>query len=181
MIQISKNSLRKKMRTKRHELLKSEVISLSKLINERLKKEQYFNSCMNIASYLATDNEPNLSISISKKLFFPRINNERLTFHLNTNKFKKNKIGISEPVHKKIFPINKIQLILIPLVAFNSDLYRVGYGGGYYDRTLQHLSDKKTRPKLWGIGYDFQKISTNFQSIFDIRLDKVITDKKNYV
>ena len=157
------------------------MISLSKLINERLKKEEYFNDCKNIACYMAFDNEPSLSIPVSKKLFFPKINNKQLTFHLNTHKFRKNKFGIKEPTDKEIFPIDKIQLILIPLVAFNSDLYRVGYGGGYYDRTLQHLSEKKNRPGLWGIGYDFQKVNTNFQNRFDIRLDKVITDKKIYV
>ena len=181
MIQISKNSLRKEMRSRRHELLNGDVISLSKLINERLKKEVYFNDCKNIACYMAFDNEPNLSIPKNKKLFFPKISNEKLTFHLNTHKFRKNKFGIKEPIDKAIFPINKIQLILIPLVAFNSDLYRVGFGGGYYDRTLQYFSEKNIRPRLWGIGYDFQKVNTNFQNKFDIRLDKVITDKKIYV
>ena len=181
MIQISKNSLRKEMRSRRHELLNRDVISLSKLINERLKKEVYFNDCKNIACYMAFDNEPNLSIPINKKLFFPKISNEKLTFHLNTHKFRKNKFGIKEPIDKAIFPINKIQLILIPLVAFNSDLYRVGFGGGYYDRTLQYLSKRNIRPRLWGIGYDFQRVNTNFQNKFDIRLDKVITDKKIYV
>ena len=68
MIQISKNSLRKEMRSRRHELLNRDVISLSKLINERLKKEVDFNDCKNIACYMAFDNEPNLSIPINKKL-----------------------------------------------------------------------------------------------------------------
>ena len=181
MIQISKYSLRKEMRTRRHELLNGDIISLSRSINERLKKEVYFNDCKNIACYMAFDNEPNLSIPKNKKLFFPKISNEKLTFHLNTHKFRKNKFGIKEPIDKAIFPINKIQLILIPLVAFNSDLYRIGYGGGYYDKTLQNFAKNKAGPRLWGIGYDFQRVSTNFQNKFDIRLDKVITDKKIYV
>ena len=67
------------------------------------------------------------------------------------------------------------------MIAFNSDLYRIGYGGGYYDKTLQNFAKNKTGPRLWGIGYDFQRVSTNFQNKFDIRLDKVITDKKIYV
>ena len=67
------------------------------------------------------------------------------------------------------------------MIAFNSDLYRIGYGGGYYDKTLQNFAKNKAGPRLWGIGYDFQRVSTNFQNKFDIRLDKVITDKKIYV
>tara|TARA_X000000368_G_scaffold298843_1_gene237968 strand:- start:3939 stop:4529 length:591 start_codon:yes stop_codon:yes gene_type:complete len=181
MIQISKNSLRKEIQIKRNCLLKSEVITLSELINQRLKKEVFFNDSDNIAFYMAFDNEPNLSLPINKNIFLPKIDNEKLTFHLYTDKFKKNKFGIKEPVDKKVFPINKIQLILIPLIAFNTNLFRIGYGGGFYDRTLQYLSEKKDRPRLWGVGYDFQKVSTNFQNKYDIRLDKVITDKKIYV
>ena len=130
---------------------------------------------------MASNKEPLLLIPKNKKILLPKIESNKLTFHLHTNKFKKNKFGIREPLEKEVFPINKIQLILVPLIAFNADLYRIGYGGGYYDKTLQNFAKNKTGPKLWGIGYDFQRVSTNFQNKFDIRLDKVITDKKIYV
>ena len=91
------------------------------------------------------------------------------------------RFGIEEPVNSNEFPINKIQLILIPLVVFNSDLYRIGYGGGYYDKTLNEFSRNNIGPELWGVGYDFQMVNTNFQKVFDIRLNKVITDKRVYV
>ena len=93
----------------------------------------------------------------------------------------KNKFGIKEPLNNESYPISEIQLILIPFIAFNTNLYRIGYGRGYYDKTLQKIATTNTGPKLWGVGYDFQKINTNFQNKFDIRLDKVITDKKVYV
>jgi 5-formyltetrahydrofolate cyclo-ligase len=67
------------------------------------------------------------------------------------------------------------------LIAFNIDLYRIGYGSGYYDKTLEHISKISAGPKLWGIGYDFQMVDINFQDKFDIRLDKVITEKNIYV
>ena len=56
---------------------------------------------------MAFDNEPNLSIPKNKKLFFPKISNEKLTFHLNTHKFRKNKFGIKEPIDKAIFLLIK--------------------------------------------------------------------------
>ena len=98
-----------------------------------------------------------------------------------TQEFQINKYGISEPKNTEIVPIDKIKLILIPLIAFNRSLFRIGYGGGYYDRTLSDFQNKKNRPKLWGVGYDFQLTNTNFQSNSDIRLDKVITEKNIYV
>ncbi len=181
MIQISKKLLRDKLKIKRRALLENEVLSLSESITKRLIKEPDFKNCENLAIYMASNKEPLLPIPKNKRILLPKIDGNKLTFHLHTNRFKKNKFGIKEPIDKEVFPISKIQLILIPLIAFNSDLYRIGYGGGYYDKTLQNFTEKKTGPKLWGIGYDFQRVSTNFQNKFDIRLDKVITDKKIYV
>ena len=181
MIQISKKLLRDRLKKKRHALLDDEALSLSRSISKRLVNEPDFENCNNLAIYMASNKETLLLITKNKKILLPKIESNKLTFHLHTNKFKKNKFGIREPLEKEVFPINKIQLILVPLIAFNADLYRIGYGGGYYDRTLQNFVSKKTGPKLWGIGYDFQRVSTNFQNKFDIRLDKVITDKKIYV
>ena len=181
MIQISKHSLREQMQLKRRNLSMIDVSVLSKLIDKQLKADPLFNECENLGTYMAFDNEPSLSIPKNKRILLPKIHNEKLTFHLNENKFKKNKFGIEEPVNDNIFPINDIHLILIPLIAFNIDLYRIGYGSGYYDKTLEHISKISAGPKLWGIGYDFQMVDINFQDKFDIRLDKVITEKNIYV
>ena len=52
------------------------------------------------------------------------------------NLLKLNKYGIPEPEKiKKVFP----DIILVPLVAFDNRLYRIGYGGGYYDRYIEKL------------------------------------------
>ena len=181
MIQTSKILLREQIRSKRHDLLEDDIALLSALINKRLRQEELFNNCNYLATYMAFDNEPNLSIPKNKKIFLPKVKDEKLTFHLKTNNFIKNRFGIEEPVNNNEFPINKIQLILIPLVVFNSDLYRIGYGGGYYDKTLNEFSRNNIGPELWGVGYDFQMVNTNFQKVFDIRLNKVITDKRVYV
>ena len=67
---------------------------------------------------------------------------------------KINKYGIPEPVTKKIdYP----EIILVPLVAFDKDLNRLGYGGGYYDRYLEKAENKKKILKI-GLALSFQKI-----------------------
>ena len=181
MIQIHKNLIRKKFLSQRRDLLPNNVNSLSNLINIHLKQEAFFKKCENLVSFFAIDNEPNLLIPRNKKILLPKINGQELSFHVKTDQLVKNKFGIKEPLNDEAYPISEIQLILVPFIAFNTNLYRIGYGGGYYDRTLQKIATTKIGPKLWGVGYDFQKTNTNFQNKFDIRLDKVITDKKIYV
>ena len=77
--------------------------------------------------------------------------------------------------------LNEIDIFLVPLISFNKNLHRVGFGHGFYDKTLSQLLGIANKPKFWGICYDFQLSETNFETEFDVRLDKVISDKKVYV
>ena len=81
----------------------------------------------------------------------------------------------------KLQNILSLLLILNNLISFNKNLHRVGFGHGFYDRTLSQLLGIADKPKFWGICYDFQLSVTNFETEFDVRLDKVISDKKVYV
>ena len=89
------------------------------------------------------------------------------------NLLKLNKYGIPEPEQiKKVYP----DIILIPLVAFDSRLYRIGYGGGYYDRYIEKLSNKKNLLKI-GIAHSCQKINRVPTNKYDKKLDIIITEK----
>ena len=65
-------------------------------------------------------------------------------------------------------------LILAPLVGFDRDHYRLGYGGGYFDRTLAALPKL---PLVVGVGYAFGALDTIFPQPHDIALDEIITDQ----
>ena len=87
-----------------------------------------------------------------------------------------NKYGIPEPISKKIiYP----DVLIIPLVAFDNELNRLGYGGGYYDRYLAKSFKKKRIIKI-GIAYSFQKLNKIPINKYDIRLDCIITEEKFY-
>ncbi len=86
------------------------------------------------------------------------------------------KYGIPEPLSKKIIIPD---ILMIPLVAFDKDLNRVGYGGGYYDRYLAKFEKKKKIIKI-GIAYSFQKIQKIPTDKYDIKLDYVVTEEKVY-
>ena len=68
---------------------------------------------------------------------------------------------------------DSIDIVLIPCVAFNDKLFRLGMGGGFYDRTFS----KKSSTILIGVAYSFQYESETFQEEHDVKMDYVITQK----
>jgi 5-formyltetrahydrofolate cyclo-ligase len=72
-------------------------------------------------------------------------------------------------VRKVVLP----QAVLAPLVGFDRQCYRLGYGGGYFDRTLAALSP---RPLAIGVGFEMSQIETIFPQSFDIPMDVIVTE-----
>src|SRR3954447_4009680 len=64
-------------------------------------------------------------------------------------------------------------MVLAPLVGFDRRSYRLGYGGGYFDRTLAALSPK---PLAIGVGFEFQAIETIYPQSFDVPMDLLVTE-----
>ena len=178
---MSKLKIRRYFLKKRDEISVRERILLSSRINRNLLQQEEFIIAKNIASFKTFRNEPQLTQAKNKFYFYPKIVNSELSFHSDKKGFKPNTHGIEEPIEKQSILLQKIDIFLVPLISFNKNLHRIGFGGGYYDRTLKHLLQNDNKPKFWGIGYDFQLSESNFESNFDVRLDKVISDKKVYV
>ena len=89
---------------------------------------------------------------------------------------KVNKMGIPEPVSKKIlYP----DLILVPLVGFDKHKFRLGYGGGYYDRYIEKVGKFKKFTTI-GLSFSFQEIKKLPINKFDKKLDFIITENKIY-
>jgi len=86
---------------------------------------------------------------------------------------KINKYGIPEPESKNIvYP----DVLLIPLLAFDKNLNRLGYGGGYYDRLIERLSKKKNIIKI-GLAFSIQEIDKVPINMYDQKLDYIVTNK----
>ena len=84
-----------------------------------------------------------------------------------------NKYGIPEPEQKQlVYP----DIILVPLVAFDKRLYRLGYGGGFYDRYIEKLLKKKSFFTI-GLALSCQKISRVPNNKYDKKLDIILTEK----
>ena len=84
-----------------------------------------------------------------------------------------NRFGIPEPISKKIkYP----DILLVPIVAFDNHLNRIGYGGGFYDRYIKKVRKKKKVVTI-GFAYSFQKVKKIPTNIYDIKLDFIINNK----
>lgn len=79
--------------------------------------------------------------------------------------------GIPIPATGQVSPPPDI--VLLPLVAFDAAGYRLGYGGGYFDRTLAALSP---RPAAWGVGFELARTAALHPQAHDIPLDVIVTE-----
>jgi len=113
-------------------------------------------------------NKFNISLPVIKKNF--QMDFYKWSF---SEPLKINKYGIPEPETKNIvYP----DVLLVPLVAFDNNLNRLGYGGGYYDRLIAKLSKKQKIMKI-GLALSVQKIDKVPINIYDQKLDYIVTNK----
>ena len=93
---------------------------------------------------------------------------------------RRNRFGIPEPdmTKHRLLPAWALDLILMPLVAFDSHGNRLGMGGGFYDRTLSYLHRRSywQRPSLIGLAHECQKVTELEPNPWDIPLDGIITE-----
>ena len=106
----------------------------------------------------------------------PKIsNNNKMNFYHWSFKdpLTVNKYGIPEPISKK--KVNP-EILLVPLVAYDGELNRLGYGGGFYDKYISNTKQGKKIIKI-GLGFSFQKIDKLPTNQYDKKLDYIITEK----
>ena len=178
---MSKSQLRKKtLATRKRKHQKFDEINYKSII--KIIKKKKINNII-IGGYYPYNYEVN-AIKILEKF-------EKLNFLITLPKIKKNfqmdfynwstkdplkinKYGIPEPISsKKIYP----DVIFVPLVAYDNDLNRLGYGGGFYDRYLKKITKIKKILKI-GLAFSYQELKKIPINKHDMKLDLIITDKK---
>lgn len=191
----SKKQLRQQMRDSRRALSGSERHEAAARVAQRLLKNRLFQCSHRIALYLPNDGEldptPLLhAIWRSNKLSYlpviqPSYSGRLLFASYDANsRMTNNRYGIPEPFVStcSIVPAWTLDLVLVPLVAFDAKGYRLGMGGGYYDRTFSFLSHRQywQKPRLIGLAYDFQKVGVVPCEPWDMPLSGVVTENKLY-
>ncbi|PCH95589.1 MAG: 5-formyltetrahydrofolate cyclo-ligase [Gammaproteobacteria bacterium] len=184
--------LRKTIRAKRQALTIDEQQIASKLLLQQLSTHKKIQAAQTIALYLANDSELDLMPFIewcwqqNKQVYLPVLHpfcSGHLLFLLfqNSSTLVKNKYGISEPILEvnKVRPLNQLDVICTPLVAFDNSGARLGMGGGFYDRTLVNWKKQNNLYPI-GLAHDCQQVKLVPAQSWDIPLPEIITPSKNF-
>ena len=182
---MSKSTIRKNILNVRKLLFderkKIDFKCLLKVINKYTKKKKpsiggyypinYEIDCLEILNKLEKK-KFNISLPVIK-------NDNLMDFYSYSfkNPLHLNKYGIPEPNSKKIiFP----DIILVPMVAFDQNLFRLGFGGGYYDRYIEKINKKKTFLTI-GLAFECQRLKKIPTDKFDKSLHVIITESNIFL
>ena len=186
MINNNKLFLRQLFKKERSLLSPNQVKTSSKLIFKNLmtlniwEKNFYHSYLSNVLNNEVETNEIiNLLFKKNKRVFVPKILGTNL-IHIEINKntsYSKNQLGIREPVNSSKSNPDLLEVIFVPLLAFDKQGDRVGYGGGYYDKFLGDIKNNALK-----IGLSLFEPIDKILDIedYDISLDYIITPKRVY-
>ena len=145
-----------------------------------------------VACYLANDGEMDLGPVMAmlrrngRQVLLPSLHGNGLWFfpYDCDTPLTPNRFGIPEPdvaAHSRC-RARDLDLVLMPLVAFDPTGNRLGMGGGFYDRTFSYLRNRSTwkKPLLLGIAYEFQRLDSLPSQSWDVPLHGVATEKHLY-
>src|SRR3990167_1535226 len=175
------------MRDQRKKLSVEMISAASASIAKKIISLPEFLNAKHIAFYFSNENEidpaeiAHYAQHKNKKIYFPVFDKKQLLFYFvdQNTRYVKNQFGIFEPVCEKkdFFQTEKIDLFLIPLVAFDAQCHRVGRGAGCYDRVL---ASRQKNAMLIGLAYEFQKIDRIVPENWDVAMDKIVTENNIY-
>lgn len=184
-------ALRQQLRSSRRALSDEERARRSQEAVQKLTHHRLFLTARHIACYLPNDGELDLTYLISqawtmgKSVYLPMLSLHHRN-HLHFLSYKPNdelvtnRFGIPEPVMRphNMIDIRRLDLVLMPLVGFDSTGSRLGMGGGFYDRSFAFLRrrQKWRKPNLIGAAFDCQKVEQIDGQSWDVPLSGVMTE-----
>lgn len=194
-IMSSISTTRSEIRVHRRALSSREQSLHSRAVCRHLAGWIPFLRASSVAVYFSSDGEVDLSPlieqawSTGKRLFLPMLHpfaGNRLWFGewKPGQGLANNRYAIPEPDPRVSTPTHGLQLdmVLVPLLAFDADGNRLGMGGGFYDRTFafRMRNERWRRPLLIGIAHELQRLHKVHKNPWDVPLDAVITEQGCY-
>lgn len=189
-----RKNIRQAICTNRKQLSPNKQQIYANSIYETILCLDLFKAANQVAFYLAHQGEVDTtsllhqSVVLGKKCYVPKIVDATdshmifVSYHPGET-LRVNRFGIGEPARLAENSIHntELDLVLVPIVAFNSQGYRLGMGSGYYDRAFHFLKDQFIRkPVLLGLAYEFQKRDDIPIQAWDVALCGIVTEKDIY-
>ena len=189
---MDKSILRREMRAQRRALSQHEARAAA-LRLLRLAQRHRLLRCHRIGFYLPMGEEIDLMPLLNAALWLkracylpviPQRGARRLWFSRigARDAWYQNRFGIFEHAARERRRARQLDVLFMPLVAFDVHGNRLGMGGGYYDTSLAYLRTCRLfrKPKLIGVAYDFQRVAALPSEPWDVPLDAVLTDRDLY-
>lgn len=189
---MERKQIRQQLRQLRRQQTPHQAQVRSEAICRHLMSSAAFRNSRRIALFLSNDGEVDLqpllarALAMGKQCFLPVLHpsgHNRLWFmrYDEATPLYQNRYGIDEPptLWRSRCEPWALDMILMPLVAFDEQGNRLGMGKGYYDRTLAYLARRKNwrKPRLYGVAYDFQRMDTLPHESWDVPMEAAVTER----
>jgi 5-formyltetrahydrofolate cyclo-ligase len=186
-------ALRRAIRARRRSIPAAIAGQYAQRLAKNARQYPYLLNSRRVAGFLPADGEmdplPLMQYlwSLGKRIYLPVLvpfNSDQLWFAQFEpgDKLVYNRYGIPEPVSRDLIKATALDLVLTPLVAFDTSGHRIGMGGGFYDRSFAFLRRRVHwhKPRLLGIAYELQKQPAIRVECWDIPLDAIVTEATLY-
>ena len=161
--------------------------AMDQAINRALLERVQLPAATTLAAFWPFDGEPDLKpalqelSSLGARIALPVVEQDQrsrgLKFRVwrHSDELVRNAFGIEEPGGKDHVSVEQLDLVFMPLVAWDASGNRLGMGAGYYDRALVEVAHAD-RPRRIGIAYELQRVPQLDADPWDVRLHEMITE-----
>lgn len=176
---LDKTKLRKRLIQARLDLDSVSFANKSNLIISKLKQHPYFIEAKTIGIYVSYKHEVDTINLIKeminhKNIVVPKTYKKEMRFYqLNSfDELIEGNYGILEPTSNQLVNKDAIDLLIVPVVGYDLNHNRLGYGGGYYDRYLDGFNGR-----VIGLAFSFQEVKEIPVETYDLPIEIIINEK----
>jgi 5-formyltetrahydrofolate cyclo-ligase len=185
----ARKALRAALNERRRGLSAGERARASLLVARHAAAAVRLRSHWRVALYAALpwelDTQPLIDLARERgcRIYLPRIDRQPaargMRFVEMRGPWRRNRLGIAEPTGSASLGARWLDVVFLPVVAFDARGLRLGTGGGYYDRAFayRHVRRAWSGPRLIGLAYAFQQLDSIRAAAHDVPLDAVVTEK----
>lgn len=178
---MEKSDIRRKIKAMRSMLLEAEKISAADEVFNQLEQTAAFLLADRILMYHSLPDELSTHRFLKKwngkkNFYLPRVNGVNLEIlPYDESRLELGAFHIEEPTGENTVPVEEIELVVVPAVAYDRRGNRLGRGKGFYDRLLATTKATKV-----GVGYEFQIVDEIPVETHDVKMDMIITQTTTF-